>query len=1362
MGNPFTIFEPLVDTAEVMAQLRDEVACRRLPNISQVRSSALYLAGQEEDPPIQFDFVPTELARGRLQKPKGLSPADDESEAANSSEADVIFVTPWYGHFAGGAEAAARSFAEHLARRGWNVEVLTTCCRDPYSSWWKSDLPEGSEVVNGVTVRRFPVNPEGEHIFHQLNAKNTASGLFDEAEQKAYVTHSINSDALVKYAAEHAHDKLIVALPYTQGVVYSLVTALPGQVCVMSCLHDEPQMYWSTTGTLLDSSRRIFFLTEEEKDLAIRHYGRAVGRRLVESPVVGVGTELPAGIDELLADEEQVDSIIEDLNLPSKFFVYLGRKDVGKNVPQLVQYFRTYRAQGGQAHLLFLGGGVAELVPHDVGMRDLGYLPEDQKFAILSRALGLINLSENESFSLAIMEAWLCGVPVVVSANCEITAAHCLHSGGGVAVSTPTEFVTMLRTLESDSLRHAMGAAGRRYTRKHYSWDSVLDRLLRGAARGIGVCTRMIVEQAVRHDPTKEWIVNVRCESDLNWFSPEVRGQLTPVVLPDCLNLGDFRASTRRYTGLIQELIDDRHIDAYWNPNPLMINVLLPGRLSNVTTFATVYDLIPWVMREWYLDRWPQHLQHEYLRRLKALPRLIDHMLFPSEHSRNDYIDFDSSVADKSSVVYLAADHHRFAPVNGSPIQNRDPLVLYTGGFDVRKNMEGALEAFAHLVNGDPDHFEQLKLCIVCSFGPESLALFERRARVLGIGDRLVMPDRCLAGLEHAQKFTWSNTAAAYSRTFVDVHIDRASKSIRRRPRVAYVTPWPPHRTGVAHYAQVMASHLSKRVDLTLYVENPQEVDPPLYGMQVRGLTDLPSEAEQYDTVLYHIGNNTKFHRAIYQLAWEIPGVIVLHDYNINPFLNDAFLGTEQADLYYSAALEGYGIPREAIPPHGLDTFEYPMSVALAKRSQATIVHSAWVREELQEVPNVHVIPHGSMDHPKEMSRAALAPLRDRLGIDPTEFVVSSLGFVHRLKRVDVVLEAVKTLVDRGFPIRFVIGGSIVDPSLKIEEKIHELGLESNVTVSGYLSEEDLEGVVSLSDVVINLRCPSLGEASGTLMRAFAHGKACIVSNYQQYAELPTDACWHVDVDELEIPQLVAYLERLVRDPDVRTQLGRNAKNYVDHYTSFEFAAKLYAFAVGSAGRPQLRHAPEIIANQLRFDHDWVETSTAVEAIAEQPIAAIPMVPPAPPRAPLTIRAAKWMLRPMWRLLGRGLNPIMNRFDAHLATVFNAVLHQRIDHRVATLDHLVAVRDEMVTYVGTLNGNLNNVQRKLASSSLTREIDDRLNEASRDIARLRYQVESLRDAVEMMTPQPEPVVRGNRRKDRPYLSRGRRGNRDAA
>lgn len=390
-------------------------------------------------------------------------------------------VTPWYGHFAGGAEVAARSFAEQLAARGCDVEVLTTCCRSPYESWWKDSLPRGEEQLGGVTVRRFPVNAHGEEAFHKLNRRLAYSDL-NADEQRDYVLHCINSDALVEYARERTENRTVIALPYTQGLVYSVLQALSGRGCLLGCLHDEPQLRWVTTSEMLALSRRILFLTEEEKSLAIRNYGPSLGRTVVESPVVGVGVELPDGVHEMLANREPVDAILARHQLERPYFVYIGRKEVAKNVVQLVEHFRAYRSHGGRAELIFLGGGDASLVPAADGIRDLGFVPELDKYALLSRALGLINLSDNESFSLVMMEAWLCAVPVIASSNCAVTSAHCLRSRGGVAIASEEEFVTALGHLDTDEVRQAMGACGQRYTRARYSWNHVVDNLLRGAA----------------------------------------------------------------------------------------------------------------------------------------------------------------------------------------------------------------------------------------------------------------------------------------------------------------------------------------------------------------------------------------------------------------------------------------------------------------------------------------------------------------------------------------------------------------------------------------------------------------------------------------------------------------------------------------------------------------------------------------------------------------------------------------------------------------------------------------------------------------------------------------------------------------
>ncbi len=394
----------------------------------------------------------------------------------------VILVTPWYGHFAGGAEVAARRLAENLARRGITVDVLTTCCRSPYESWWEDALPRGSERINGVTVHRFPVDGDGADRYHEVCHRQIHGLPITEAQQGQFVRHSINSKALVRHAAALSDASVMITLPYTQGLIHSLVEALPNRVLLMPCLHDEAQAGWLTTQQLLLGARRVLFLTEQEKTLAIRLFGAVLGRRVVESPVIGIGVDMPPAIRDALTNRDTLQSVRHRYRLPDTFWVCLGRKEIAKNIAQLIRYFSTFCAAGGKAQLVFLGGGDGTLVPRHDGVLDLGVVAEEDKHLILSQALGLIHLSERESFCLALMEAWLCGKPAIVSAGCAVTASHCRRSGGGLPVASADEFVVALQTMEDAELRRTLGAAGRRYVEASYSWDHVLDRFFRALA----------------------------------------------------------------------------------------------------------------------------------------------------------------------------------------------------------------------------------------------------------------------------------------------------------------------------------------------------------------------------------------------------------------------------------------------------------------------------------------------------------------------------------------------------------------------------------------------------------------------------------------------------------------------------------------------------------------------------------------------------------------------------------------------------------------------------------------------------------------------------------------------------------------
>lgn len=404
----------------------------------------------------------------------------------------------------------------------------------------------------------------------------------------------------------------------------------------------------------------------------------------------------------------------------------------------------------------------------------------------------------------------------------------------------------------------------------------------------------------------------------------------------------------------------------------------------------------------------------------------------------------------------------------------------------------------------------------------------------------------------------WDNVAAAHVACFERcgrVRIDVC----RSRLRVAYASPWAPQRTGVADYSASLTEQLANHVDLTVFTEADVSACELQDDLPVQPLEALPSLYEHFDAVIYHIGNNVEFHRAIYKQAWERPGVAVIHDTNIHGFIMGAFLGSDEEHLYFDALEEGYGIAKGECEPTSLNLFDYPMCRAIAQRSLATIVHNRWARQHLEGIEPVHVIPHGSISQSRTCDVGMMAALRKRLNVGANEFVVSTMGYVNRLKRVPVIVQAVSRLRELGYPVRLIIGGTLTDQQDWLVQQIVELQLQDAVTITGYLSDDEFEGVIQLSDAILNLRFPSMGESSGTLYKSMARGKPCIVSNYAQFAEMPDDACWKIDVDEQESDQLVTAIAQLMHAPDLRQAIATNAQRFVRQFSSYDLSARLYA-----------------------------------------------------------------------------------------------------------------------------------------------------------------------------------------------------------
>jgi glycosyltransferase involved in cell wall biosynthesis len=105
---------------------------------------------------------------------------------------------------------------------------------------------------------------------------------------------------------------------------------------------------------------------------------------------------------------------------------------------------------------------------------------------------------------------------------------------------------------------------------------------------------------------------------------------------------------------------------------------------------------------------------------------------------------------------------------------------------------------------------------------------------------------------------------------------------------------------------------------------------------------------------------------------------------------------------------------------------------------------------------------------------------------------------------------------------------------------------------------KDYYGYLIAADACVNLRYPTMGATSASVLRAMVAGKPVIVSNVGWFTELPDGTCAKVDVDESEEDVLVAYLEFLATNSDVRQKLGRNARQYVEREHAVENSAGAY------------------------------------------------------------------------------------------------------------------------------------------------------------------------------------------------------------
>ena len=382
----------------------------------------------------------------------------------------IGFVIPWYGEdIPGGAEMELREVATHLQRAGMDVEILTTCVREFSADWNENYYSAGTAVVEDIAVRRFPVRQRDTAAFDRVNRRLMEGQHLSLQEEKTFVEEMVNSPQLYEYLKDASDDyALYVFIPYMFGTTYYGMQACPEKSVLIPCFHDEAYLYLRLFRQAYIQARGIIYNAMPEMELANKVYDFTT----TEQICMGIGMDT-----NICAD---ADAFRKAYRIQKPFLLYAGRKDAGKNVHTLLRYFAEYKQRHGDSdlQLVLIGGGSIE-IPASVrdDVYDLGFVSRQDKYDAMAAAELLCQPSHNESFSLVIMESWLCERPVLVHSQCAVTRDFARRANGGLYFRNYFEFEGCVQyILTHPEQARTMGQNGGAFVRENFDWDVIVEK----------------------------------------------------------------------------------------------------------------------------------------------------------------------------------------------------------------------------------------------------------------------------------------------------------------------------------------------------------------------------------------------------------------------------------------------------------------------------------------------------------------------------------------------------------------------------------------------------------------------------------------------------------------------------------------------------------------------------------------------------------------------------------------------------------------------------------------------------------------------------------------------------------------------
>ena len=666
---------------------------------------------------------------------------------------------------------------------------------------------------------------------------------------------------------------------------------------------------------------------------------------------------------------------------------------------------------------------------------------------------------------------------------------------------------------------------------------------------------------------------------------------------------------------------------------------------SSIPTASIIYDLIPYINPDAYLGSVP--VRQWYEAKLQHLRR-ADLVLAISSSSRAEVIDHLGFRPEEVINISTAIDTEHFRPMynegTDADIKKRLKIdrefVMYTGGIDPRKNIEGLISSFGKLSNHVrrehqlvivcnilPDERTRLQDLVVTSglkkadvcftgfvseedlitlynacklfvfpslhegFGLPALEAMScgkpviasntsSLPEVIGNPDALFDPyriDTITAKMEEAlvneafreqlvelaieqsKKFSWDITAIRAVAAIRDLILKRRAipNPLRapKRPRLAYVSPLPPARSGISDYSAELLPELAShyQIDVIIAQDSVTPVDAGI-NYKLRSVAWFEENAHLFDRVIYHFGNST-FHDHMFRLIEKIPGTVVLHDFFLSGIVANIDIHQGQPGFWTQALYHGHGYKAVSDRINGADTadavWKYSCNLRVLQQAQGIIVHShysirlaqQWYGEnsglKWAEIPLLR-----TPRFPDKLKREAT---REQLGFSENDFVVCSYGLLGPSKLNDRLLDAwLDSELAQDERCHLVYVGQNSDGAFgeNLLKKIKASPCSNRVKITGWADADVFKAYLEVADAAVQLRTLSRGETSAAVLDCLNYGIPTIVNANGSMSDIPTSSLIKLP-DEFDVVELADALNLLRNDSVVRERIGAEGQRLI-------------------------------------------------------------------------------------------------------------------------------------------------------------------------------------------------------------------------